>query len=96
MDIYNRKRRLGRWKSMDGVWFCRTKLGEIRPDSIESHRWRPEREKSIKAQYPDWGCIPENGRRQWHPTQVLLPGKSHGQRGLVGCSPWGCKRVGHD
>ena len=29
------------------------------------------------------------GRRQWHPTPVLLPGKSHGQRGLVGCNPWG-------
>ena len=28
-------------------------------------------------------------RRQWHPTRVLLPGKSHGQRSLVGCSPWG-------
>ena len=27
-------------------------------------------------------------RRQWHPTPVLLPGKSHGQRSLVGCSPW--------
>ena len=24
-----------------------------------------------------------------HPTPVLLPGKSHGQRSLVGCSPWG-------
>ena len=30
-------------------------------------------------------------RRQWHPTLVLLPGKSHGQRSLVGCSPWGRK-----
>ena len=28
-------------------------------------------------------------RRRWHPTPVLLPGKSHGQRSLVGCSPWG-------
>ena len=28
-------------------------------------------------------------RRQWHPTSVLLPGKSHGWRSLVGCSPWG-------
>ena len=28
-------------------------------------------------------------RRQWHPTPVLLPGKSHGQRSLVGCRPWG-------
>ena len=28
-------------------------------------------------------------RRQWQPTPVLLPGKSHGQGSLVGCSPWG-------
>ena len=28
-------------------------------------------------------------RRQWPHTPVLLPGKSHGQRSLVGCSPWG-------
>ena len=28
-------------------------------------------------------------RRQWHPTPVLLPGKSHGRRSLVGCSLWG-------
>ena len=28
-------------------------------------------------------------RRQWHPTPVLLPGKSHGRRSLEGCSPWG-------
>ena len=25
----------------------------------------------------------------WHPIPVLLPGKSHGRRSLVGCSPWG-------
>ena len=30
-------------------------------------------------------------RRQWHPTPVLVPGKSHGQRSLVGSSPWGRK-----
>ena len=29
--------------------------------------------------------IYQKGRRQWHPTPVLLPGKSHGQRSLVGC-----------
>ena len=28
-------------------------------------------------------------RRQWQPTPVFLPGKSHGRRTLVGCSPWG-------
>ena len=30
-------------------------------------------------------------RRQWHPTPELFPGKSHGPRSLVGCSPWGHK-----
>ena len=29
--------------------------------------------------------------RKWPPTPVFLPGKSHGQRGLVGYSPWACK-----
>ena len=33
-------------------------------------------------------------RRQWHPTPVFLPGKSHGQRSLVGCSPWGREESG--
>ena len=28
-----------------------------------------------------------------HPTPVLLPGKSHGQRSLVGCGPWGCEEL---
>ena len=28
-------------------------------------------------------------RRQWHSTPVLLPGKFHGQRSMVGCSPQG-------
>ena len=36
----------------------------------------------------DWEIVKQ--RRQWHPTPVLLPGKFHGWRGLVGCSPWGC------
>ena len=30
-----------------------------------------------------------SGRRQWQPTPVFFPGKSHGRRSLVGCSPWG-------
>ena len=37
------------------------------------------------------GCIFLNQtalNRQWHPTPVLLPGKSHGWTSLVGCSPW--------
>jgi len=34
-------------------------------------------------------CLGLSWRGQWHPTPVLLPGKSHGWRTLVGCSPWG-------
>ena len=34
-------------------------------------------------------------RRKWQLTPVFLPGKSHGQKSLVGYSPWGC-RVRHD
>ena len=30
-------------------------------------------------------------RRKWQPTPVILPGKFHGLRRLVGYSPWGCK-----
>ena len=33
-------------------------------------------------------------RRQWHPTPVFLPGKSHGRRSLVGCSPRGHEGLG--
>ena len=38
-----------------------------------------------------WYFVRQNWRRQWHPTPVLLPGKSHGWRSLVGCGPWGHK-----
>ena len=33
-------------------------------------------------------------RREWQPTPVFLSGKSHGQRSLVGYSPWGRKESG--
>ena len=33
----------------------------------------------------------EPGRKKWQPTPVFLPGKSYGQRGLAGYSPWGGK-----
>ena len=34
-------------------------------------------------------CRHSMQRRQWHLTPALLPGKSHGRKSLVGCSPWG-------
>ena len=39
--------------------------------------------------YADDTTLMAERRRQWHPTPVFLPGKSHGWRSLVGCSPWG-------
>ena len=42
---------------------------------------------------PWFGKIP--WRREWLPTPVFLPGESHGQRNLAGCSPWGQKRIEH-
>jgi len=44
--------------------------------------------------HPWVGKIP--WRRKQQPTSVFLPGKSHGQMSLMGCSPWGHKRLGHN
>ena len=44
-------------------------------------------------EFDPWvGKIP--WRRKWQPNPVSLLGKSHGQRSLVGCSPWGHKESG--
>ena len=45
---------------------------------------------AIKKKSNKWHLLTDIRRRQWHPTSVLLPGKSHGRRSLVGCNPWGC------
>ena len=53
--------------------------------------------KNPPANAGDMGLIPESGRSPGGQfTPGFLPGKSHGKRSLVGYSPWGCKRVGHD
>ena len=39
-------------------------------------------------------CRVHHQGRWWHPTPVLLPGKSHWWRSLVGCSPWGHEELG--
>ena len=48
----------------------------------------------------DLCSTPESGRspwrREWLLTPVFLPGKSCEQRNLVGCSPWGRKRIQHN
>ena len=48
-----------------------------------------------RCKFYSWiGKIP--WRRAQQPTPVFLPGESHGQRSLVGHSPWGCKELGHE
>ena len=48
--------------------------------------------KTLPAMLGDPGSIPgvvdPTTRRKWQPTPVFLPGKFHGQRSLVGYSPW--------
>ena len=59
-------------------------------------RWLAGKESAYQSRRPRFdprvGKIP--WRRQWQPIPVFSPGKSHGQRGLVGYSSRGCKRVG--
>ena len=44
-----------------------------------------------------WGFDPQVGkipwRSKWQPTAVFLPGKSHGERSLLGYSPFACKEL---
>ena len=49
----------------------------------------PTKVHIVKAAQFLQSCMDVRRRRQWHPTPVLLPGKSHGWRSLVGCCPWG-------
>ena len=59
--------------------------------------WRGGKESTCQCRrhrrpkFNPWvGKIP--WRRAWQPTPVFLPGKSHGQRSLVGYSLWGHKK----
>ena len=64
-------------------------LAALFPHSMPlSHRWAPRVVQQPPAGYLSYTnsvCM------SVHPSPVLLPGKSHGWRSLVGCSPWGCK-----
>ena len=58
--------------------------------------WTFKEVNTIKMRSYVWTFIEHDGcpfkkrlGHRWHPTPVLLPGKSHGRRSLVGCSPWG-------
>ena len=60
---------------------------------LEKLNHRPDKESACSARDP--GSIPRKipWRRKWQPTLIFLPGKSHGQRNLADCSPWGQKEA---
>ena len=62
---------------------CQTKFGELIPEKLNIIE-ESETYSKISTATVFW-------RRKWQPTPVLLPGKSHGDRSLVGYSPWGRK-----
>ena len=66
-------------------------FASLRPEGLP--RWHAGRESACKCEKPGFdplvGKIP--WRREWHPTPGFLPGKSRGQRSLVGYSRWSCR-----
>ena len=71
--------------------FCRVLsfpwLYQLGPNQ-KTHKWFKQKNYDMKNCFI---LVYHFRRRQWQPTPVLLPGKSHGRRNLVGCSPWGCQ-----
>ena len=61
-------------------------------------RWLSSKESTCQCRR--WRFNPWVGkifwRKKWQPTPVFLSEKSHGQKSLVGCSSYSCKRVRHD
>ena len=76
---------------------------EVKIYIIDSYHWRTELVKEliyvyninyVRTHYSTYIYTLERNTllpraRKWQPTSVFLPGKSHGQRSLVGCSPRG-------
>ena len=68
------------WPKSLGFWWC---SGKEPACQCRKHKRRG---------FDPWvGKIP--WRRAWQRTPVFLPGESHGQRSLAGCSPWGRKEL---
>ena len=72
---------IARWLSgKEQAWQCRRQ---------KRHKWYQRDGFNSWVRKIPW-------RRKWRPTPVFLLGKSHGQKSLMGYSPRGHKRVGHD
>ena len=95
------------WAAVYGVAQSRTRLKRLNSSSSSSSRLSqgqiqaspvaqvvknpPAMQETQEMQVFDLGVRKFRWRRKWQPTPVFLPGKFHGQRHLVGHSPWGRK-----
>ena len=70
------------------MWWCleRTSKFYVPVGLIVVRKYSGSGNTQGRAQALRWRMFPPV---RWHPTSVLLPGKSQGWRSLVGCSPWG-------
>ena len=80
---------VGRWSgynvSQEGHAVCTRNPWHPAPRALISLRWM----EHLRLPSLFMGCEHAVRRRQWHPTPVLLLGKSYGRRSLLGCNPWG-------
>ena len=75
-------------KSLLKYWMTQPQLASLWERMVKKKKRR--RRRRIHLQFdPCVRRIP--WKQKWQPTPVFLPGKSHGQRSLACCSPWGCK-----
>ena len=72
------------WAAVYGVAQSRTRLKRLSSSSSSMQYRRPGFDPWVRK-------IP--WRKKWQPTPAFLPGESHGQRSLVGYSPWGHKEL---
>jgi len=91
---------LSHWEYLDNLWTNSDTLGEGYGNPLQCSCLENPKDGGAwwaavygVAQSRTWlkQLSSSSRRRRWHPTPVLLPGKSHGWRSLVGCSPWGRK-----
>ena len=76
------------------TWYKRTYLqNRNRLTDVKKQTYGYQGRSGGRDKFGNWNwhihtTIHKIWRRHWRPTPVLLPGKSHGRRSLVGCSPW--------
>ena len=89
----SKPRQRARW--FDGITNAmNVNMGKLKETLRDREAWRAAvhgglKESDTTGQLHIFFLVIITQRRQWQPTPVLLPGQSHGRRGLVGCSPWG-------